>query len=388
MLAQLALVGATIYTSPGDPPVRNGVVLIEDGKILAAGARSAVRVPPGADSLDCSGLTITAGLWNSHVHFFERKWSNAASIPAPELARQFEDMLTRFGFTGAFDLSSLWENTRKLRERIESGEVAGPHIRSTGEGIIAANPGIPPDSVLNFMGVVKTPLNEVADARQAAAAARKLIDQGVDAIKLFISGPSKASIPQDAIADAVSEAHRAGKPVFVHPNSPADVLAAVRGGADIIGHTTPSGAWTRELIEEMKSRRVALTPTLTIWRYYARHDRISAQDATTRTITAQLRAWIESGGAVLFGSDLGAIDYDPAEEYALMSAAGMNFAQILASLTTAPAERFGEGKRLGRVAAGYEADLAIFRGDPAENLRALTDVRYTLRAGRIIYGRR
>ena len=69
-----------------------------------------------------------------------------------------------------------------------------------------------------------------------------------------------------------------------------------------------------------------------------------------------------------------------------MSEAGMSFRQILASLTTAPAERFGESKQLGRIAAGFQADLVVFKGDPSKDLRALTAVQYTLRAGRILYG--
>jgi imidazolonepropionase-like amidohydrolase len=63
----------------------------------------------------------------------------------------------------------------------------------------------------------------------------------------------------------------------------------------------------------------------------------------------------------------------------------MTFQQILASLTTAPAERFGESRRLGRIAAGLEADLVVLEGDPAGDIRALADVRYTLRSGRVIY---
>jgi hypothetical protein len=52
------------------------------------------------------------------------------------LNRQLALMLTRYGFTGAFDIGSMWENTRRLRARIESGEVCGPRIRSTGPGLI------------------------------------------------------------------------------------------------------------------------------------------------------------------------------------------------------------------------------------------------------------
>jgi imidazolonepropionase-like amidohydrolase len=383
---QLALVGGTIYTNPTDDPIRDGVILIQTGTILAVGSRKSVTVPKSFELLDCSGLTVTAGFWNSHVHFFERKWAGAATIPARELGSQLQDMLTRFGFTSAFDLSSMWENTRRLRDRIESWEAPGPRIRSTGEGLVPVGAGIPPDSVLGLMGLMKTPLPEVVDAAQAAAAARKLLDAGVDGIKLFISGPSKAALSEAAIAAAANEAHKGGKPVFAHVNTGADVLAALRGGVDIIGHTTPhSGPWDEAILTAMKERRVALTPTLTLWKYYMRHDRVSTQARVTHTAIGQLHDWLAAGGSVLFGTDLGAVDYDPSDEYALMAEAGMSFRQILASLTTAPAERFGESKHLGRIAAGFYADLAVLREDPAKNVQALSAVRHTLRSGKIIY---
>jgi imidazolonepropionase-like amidohydrolase len=68
-----------------------------------------------------------------------------------------------------------------------------------------------------------------------------------------------------------------------------------------------------------------------------------------------------------------------------MSEAGMTFPQILASLTTNPAERFGDANKRGRIAAGLQADLAAFHQDPAIDLRALAQVKFTLRAGKIIY---
>jgi imidazolonepropionase-like amidohydrolase len=383
----LALVGATIYVSPTEEPIRDGVVLIQGMKIAAVGSRARVQVPQTARALDCSGLTITAGFWNSHVHFFERKWANAATIPLPELSRQLQDMFTRYGFTSVFDIGSMWENTRRLRDRIESGEVPGPRIRSTGEALVA--PGaVPSERVLRFMGFMSFPAPEITNAAQAAAASRKLLDEGVDGIKVHLQPPPPPNppFPESAIPVAVNEAHRFGKPVFVHPNSGADVLAAARAGVDVIAHTTPqSGPWEASVLAAMKERRVALTPTLTLWRYYLRHDRISTQEQITNTAIGQLRAWLASGGTVLFGTDVGAVDYDPSEEYALMCEAGMSFRQILASLTTAPAERFGESKQLGRIAAGFQADLVVLKDDPSKNIRALTTVQYTLRAGKIIY---
>lgn len=380
-----ALVGATIYISPTEAPIHDGVVLIQGEKIVAVAARAQMQFPETAHVIDCSGLTVTAGLWNSHVHFFERKWSDVAAIPAPELTLQLQDMLTRYGFTSVFDLGSSWENTRRLRDRIESGEIPGPKIRSTGPGLVP--PGaLPSDQVIGLMGLMKFAAPEISDPAQAAAAARKLLDEGVDGIKLFASSPRSPSLSEIAFRAAADEAHRAGKPVFVHPNTAVDVITAVRGGVDIIAHTTPhTGPWDDALLAAMKDHGVALTPTLTLWKYYARHDRLSAQEKVTNTEIAQLRAWVAAGGEVLFGTDLGAVEYDPTEEYALMSQAGMTFPQILASLTIAPAGRFGDKNKLGRVAAGLQADLAVFRQDPATNSQALSQVKYTLRAGQIIY---
>jgi imidazolonepropionase-like amidohydrolase len=135
----------------------------------------------------------------------------------------------------------------------------------------------------------------------------------------------------------------------------------------------------------MKERGVALTPTLWIWKWYARHDRQSVQDRIVNTEVEQLRAWLAAGGQVLFGTDLGAVDPDPSEEYRLMAQAGMSFRPILASLTTEPAKRFGQSKRIGQVAEGFEADLVVLKNDPAKDIEALGDVQYTLRGGKIIY---
>jgi len=363
-------VGGTVYVDPDTDPIRNATVVIDGERIVAVGA----DVPANANVIDCAGLTITAGFWNSHVHFFERKWADAASIPAPELALQLEQMLTRYGFTSVFDIGSMWSNTRALRERIESGEVPGPRIRSTGEGLVPIG-GNPSDVVLGMMGVMKTPLPEVGDAEQATAATKKLLADGIDGIKVFVSSPSGASIPGDAIRAAVDAAHRANKPAFAHPNTGTDVMKALRAGVDVIAHTTPrSGPW-----ETMPARGVALTPTLNLWKHFLRHDRISTREQIVRTAISQLRVWLDSGGTVLFGTDLGAVDYDPSEEYALMAEAGMSFRQILRSLTTAPAERFGASTS-GRIAVGCEADIVAFKD-------GLADVRHVIQRGHNRYGR-
>jgi predicted amidohydrolase YtcJ len=83
--AALALVGAKVYRSPTHPPLADGVVVIRDGRIADVGTRSEVTVPPSARVLDCTGLTLTSGLWNSHVHFIEPKWADGTALPLTAL---------------------------------------------------------------------------------------------------------------------------------------------------------------------------------------------------------------------------------------------------------------------------------------------------------------
>ena len=398
--AQLALVGGTIYTNPTEEPIGNGAILIRGGKIAAVGRRASVQVPRGTEVIDATGSTITAGFWNSHVHFLERMWADPAKVPASDLTRQLQVMLTQYGFTSVFDIWSSWENTRDLRDRVESGEAAGPRIRATGPAMFprgtsdAALMEIAPPATwatLGFMPHERIQLPRVADATEAAGIARKRLDDGADGIKLYVAFPGRngGAMSDSLIEAVVKESHSRGKPVFVHPTTAEGLMASVRAGVDVLAHTTPqSGPWNESMLAAMSQARVALIPTLSFWRYQVRHERISVADGLEETAIGQLRSWVGAGGAVLFGTDLGWVTtYDPTAEYVLMAKAGMAFRQILASLTTAPAERFGVSNQLGRIAPGLAADLTVLRSDPSRDIRGLTAVDYTLRDGKVIYRR-
>ena len=234
---------------------------------------------------------------------------------------------------------------------------------------------------------METPLPEVRTAAQAGELAKRLLEKGVDGIKLFASSPRGPLLAAGSIEAAVAVAHAAGRPVFVHPNTADDALVAMRAGADVVAHTTPrSGAWAETLLSEVRARPCALVPTLKLWHDLFRHDRVSVRERFVQIAIVQMRAWIEAGGTVLFGTDLGAVDCDPTCEYTLMADAGMTFDGILASLTTAPAARFGCAERLGRVAPGLQADLVLLNADPSRRIENLAAVSATMRAGEFIYG--
>ena len=101
-------------------------------------------------------------------------------------------MLTRYGFTSVFDLGSPWENTRQIRERIESGEIPGPRILSRGEVLIGKGGVLPAEAVLRVLGVMPPAVAEVSDASETATVTKGLIERGTDGLKIF-SSPSRAT---------------------------------------------------------------------------------------------------------------------------------------------------------------------------------------------------
>ena len=131
-------------------------------------------------------------------------------------------------------------------------------------------------------------------------------------------------------------------------------------------------------------------PTLKLWRaalVRAGIPEASAADIQQRAVD-QLRMFTRAGGEILFGTDVGYMrDDDPREEYELMAAAGMSGRQILASLTTAPAARFGRDEQAGTIAPGAIADLVMLDADPADDPTAVSRVALVARGGRIMYSR-
>jgi len=381
----LALIGAKIYPSPTTTPIINGSVLIKNGRIVAVAERTQIKIPRDATVIDCTGLTLVAGFWNSHVHFSESKWENAARLSSAQLNQQLRDTFTRYGFTTVFDLGSPIENTKLIRRRIESGEVHSLRIFTTGTGLV------PEGGTPFYVKPLKFP--EVLNQEQTTSLVRAKIKHGLDAVKIF-TGPTPVAGAQplimrlDLVKAITAEAHRHGKLVFSHPENDAGVNVAVDGGVDILAHTAPTGSkWDEAQTIKMKRLKVTLIPTLSLFTKLGRSLGMPAPriEEFISIPLEQLRAYSNAGGQIIFGTDLGFItDYDPTEEYLLMTRAGMSFRQILASLTTSPAQRFGFSTA-GRIAPNMDADVVLIAGDPELDIKALSKVKYVLRKGRIIY---
>jgi imidazolonepropionase-like amidohydrolase len=388
----LALVGAKIYTSPTDPPIPIGTILLRGEKIEAAGKRDAIPIPATAKQIDCTGLVITAGFQNSHVHFTEPKWNDAEKLPAAKLSQQLSDMLTRYGFTTAVDLGSFLENTVAIRKRIETEEVAGPKVLTAGGGLYP--PGGAPFYLRESLPAeIWKMLPQPATPEEAVQVVQKEIAGGADIIKLFtgslVERDQVKPMPQPIAAAAVAEAHQHDRLVFAHPSNIEGAMVAINAQVDVLAHTTSvAGIWSEKMMAQMKQQHMSLVPTLQLWEYEVAKSGASPEDQLKFESRAakNLTAYAAAGGQILFGTDVGYMtDYDTTEEFAAMARAGLTPMQILASLTTAPATRFGEADKRGRIAARMQSDLVVLEGDPAKEAGNFAKVRYTIRRGRVIY---
>jgi imidazolonepropionase-like amidohydrolase len=375
----VVLRGGSIYASPEAAPLSDAVVVISGGVISAVGPSREVRTPQDARVVDCAGKTIVAGFWNSHVHFTQAVWKNAASAPAAPLEDHMQEMLTRWGFTTVWDLGSDPTDSLALRNRVNSGEVPGPNILFAGD--IFPKGGHP----VYLPAEIKLP--EAATPDEAGQMARAYMEMGLDGMKLFTGaymGDRPVINMDPAIAKAaVDVAHAQGKPVFAHPQNKTGVETVIAARVDVLAHTVPSEqGYTPEQLAQFKSQGIALIPTLSLFTTVVLDPAVTAR-IVAATIN-QLKQFSENGGAVLFGTDVGFTKlYDTALEYELMHRA-LSERQILASLTTNPATYFKAAKK-GRVEPGFDADLVVLDGDPVADSRNLAKVAYTIRAGQIIY---
>jgi imidazolonepropionase-like amidohydrolase len=369
-----------LYTRPGATPLDNATLVINNGRIVAVHATQPNII--AGTHIDASGLTATAGLWNNHVHFTDPELENSPQ-------QIIDSMLLRNGFTQVVDTGSVPASSLKLRQSIRAEKLRGPKI------LLANGSFVYTDGTPSYLPGIKLP--EVTAVAQAKPMVDAFLDMGVDGIKIF-SGSFQTPehtiyLPPDIVSAITKAAHARNAFVFAHPTTMRGFSNAVRGGVDVIAHTTARETqMPAELIALMLRQDTAIVPTLKLWRYEINRLGLGEQIANAMEAAAvsQLAQLHNAGVEILFGTDVGYMaDYDTTAEYELMLRAGMDWPAILTSLTTAPAMRFGDGDHphRGTLSIGEPADITIFMGDPAQDISNLARVAYTIVDGRVVFSR-
>jgi imidazolonepropionase-like amidohydrolase len=381
----LAIEHAKIYTSPNDPPIEDGTVLVRDGLIAAVGKQ--VAVPADATMVPCDHCVVTAGFWNAHVHFTEPKWSLAQWKSAATLNPQLADMFLSRGFTTVIDLGSNPADTFSIRRRIEKGQLTGPYIYTAGTALYPPH-GAPfylREAMPRWMVMM---LPQPTTPQEATGIVHRNLASGADLTKLFtgswVQRGHVLPMPVNIAKAAVTESHLNGKIVFAHPSNLAGIQVAIDSGVDVLAHAADDTQGVdAKLLSSAIAKNMAMIPTLKMFT-----TTVTTDPHYMDPMRAEVQQFHQLGGMLLFGTDVGYMaDYTTEGEFVELGKSDLDWRTILGMLTTNPASRMGASNSKGTVRPGKIADLTILDADPADQLTNFSRVRAVVRSGKVVWQR-
>ena len=247
----VAITGVTLIDVNTGSARAGMTVLVRDGRIASTGVSGAAPVPSDARVIDGRGKYLIPGLWDAHVHL---------SFAGPEILPLF----VAHGITTVRDAGSRFDSTRAMRARIDTGDLVGPRILTSGpvlEGaawLEAAYRMAPPDDPVwraaPRVVTSKENISRIVDSLTAA---------GVDLIK------SRNVWGDDFLALAAAT-ERAGIPLAAHNPNRVNMADAARSGLDSFEHAesvwgdfdTMTVAARQRMFEQVARTGALVTPTL------------------------------------------------------------------------------------------------------------------------------
>ena len=390
-----------------DMLLRDGLAVLTDGETIA-GIVPEEAVPEGFEPVDLGGKYLMPGLINLHVHLAGNGKPQKKQRDNEKLVRRlmgtglsravayhvvadFARLELMSGVTTIRTVGGLGDFDTRLRDEIAAGRRDGPRILAANEGI-----SVPGGHMAGSVAVA------AADIPEALAQVDRAKEQGVDLIKLMITGgvmdakakgvPGELKMSPEMVKAVCDRAHSLGYPVAAHVESTEGVRVALENGVDSIEH----GAKLDErLIRLFRDRGACLCTTLSPALPYALFDR-SVTHATEAEqfngnvvfegIIACAKAALENDIPVVLGNDVGCpwiTQYDFWRELCYFRKyVGVSNAFALHTATGRAAEVMGLGSVTGTVEVGKSADLIVTRGNPLADLRALRSVDMVVARGR------
>jgi imidazolonepropionase-like amidohydrolase len=399
----LALVGGTLIDGTGAPASPDSVVVIHDGRIVAAGPRASVKIPKDAKVVDATGKTILPGLWDMHAHFEQVEWG---------------PIYLAAGVTTVRDCGNEFEFITAVRDAVAKGQGLGPRILAAG--------------IVDGSGPLALGVARVDTPEQAKMWVDKYHDAGFQQMKIY------SSVKLEEIKAIADEAHRLGMTVTGHIPEGLDAYQGVNAGMDQINHiqyiiavmTPPASPGTNRLallkqqteidlnspesqkaIAFLKEHNTVIDPTIALFEFLTANTSkppASFEPGVLKVAPELAQQLVDVGppspvaplveklfakeleviGAlhhagirIVAGTDQTVPGYSLHREIELYAQAGFTPMEAIQAATIVPARVMGVDKELGTVEVGKRADVIILGGNPLEDIHNTRKVEYVITNG-------
>jgi imidazolonepropionase-like amidohydrolase len=395
----------------GDEPIENGVVALEDTRIVGVGPLAEFQDElAGAQVEHFPEGTLLPGLIDAHAHLtlpanrqsYERMAQDSDELMALVSIRNLHRHLAS-GVTTIRDNGCRNRVTFAVREALRRGYFSGPRL------LLAGRP------LTHRLGHFWWCNGEADGEAEIRAAVRQLVAEGADHIKIMASGggtagtsPYHASYTSEELRVAVETAHGLDRLTTAHCRARQSMHFAVDAGLDCIEHAeflVPSGhdraakggmEYDARLTERMLQAGTFVSFTFQAGGYASllelrqapgtrglERDELEAYFDAKRALFGQL---LRDGmlQRLVISTDAGPGDTEFGHlEHGVQLAveSGMPCGQALAAVTCIAAQACGVGDMVGTLEPGKEADLLVVGGNPLENIAALTKVQAVFVAG-------
>lgn len=387
----VAFKNARIITMEGDEVIERGTIVVENNMITAVGTGRQVKIPAGAEIIDCRGKTIMPGIIDVHAHVGNFRFGQS-----PKKQWEYYANLA-YGVTTSHDPSANSEMIFTQAEMIKAGHMVGPRLFSTGTILYGAD------------GDFKAVINSLEDAKSAI---RRTKAYGAFSVKSY-NQPRREQRQQ--VIQAARELEilvmPEGGSTFFHN------LSMVADGHTGIEHNIPVAPIYDDVIRFWSNTETYNTPTLVVnygsvsgEYYWYQHTNVWEKDRllsfTPRAVVdarARHRTMIPEeeyvNGHILTSQSLNKLQTAGVNinlgahgqlqglgahwELWMLQQGGMSNHQALKCATINGAKYLGMDHQIGSLKPGKLADLIILDANPLENIQHTEQVKYTMVNGRL-----
>jgi imidazolonepropionase-like amidohydrolase len=384
------------------PSLEQDIVLLIQGNRITKVGKS-LEIPAAAKVIDLGQATVMPGLVDAHTHMFLhginyddallKKSLQYRAIWAAVAARK--TLLA--GFTSIRDLETEGAEYGDvaLRDAINDGLVPGPRMQCATRALSVTGGyspyGYSPDVVIPKGAQIADGIDGVRKA------VREQLAHGADLIKIYVDHRRRGTPNPDMLTAwptfsleevkvIVEEAGRVGAKVAAHVYESGAAQTAIRAGVASLEHGMYLDDVTFKLMAE---KGVYWVPTLMAYLQSLDQpgltpERRRLMTGTTERHREAFQRALKLPVKIAFGTDLSGNHERGTQEFVWMVRYGMAPIQALLSATSVAAELMGWQDRIGTLEPGKLADVVAVRGNPLEDITAMTRVTFVMKDG-VIY---